>query len=66
MRVGVSTGTIKRFEKTGQISVDTLLAIALVLGTADDFDNNLFRPRTAVPVDNPNEATGAPQRGWIK
>ena len=64
-RAGVSTGTIKRFEKIGQISVDSLLAIAFVLGSSDDFDN-LFKPRKAIPVDDPNEAAHAPQRGRIK
>ena len=36
-RVGVAEGTIKRFEKTGEIQLRSLLAIALVLGRLDEF-----------------------------
>jgi len=66
-RAGISTGTIKRFEKTGQISVESLLGIALVLGASDEFDN-LFQPKTTAPAstDDPTEASRAPQRGRIK
>ncbi|MBQ2593048.1 MAG: helix-turn-helix transcriptional regulator [Candidatus Riflebacteria bacterium] len=41
-RIGVSTGTIKRFEKTGEIQFHALAKIALVLGRLDDFDE-LFK-----------------------
>ena len=36
-RVGVAEGTIKRFERTGEVQFRTLLGIALVLGRLDDF-----------------------------
>lgn len=36
-RVGVAVGTVKRFEKTGEIQFRHLLQIALVLGRLDDF-----------------------------
>ena len=35
---GVSYGSIKRFETTGQISLDSLLHITHVLGKLSDFD----------------------------
>ena len=40
-RSGVSLGSIKRFERTGEISLTSLLKLAFVLGYEDDF-NNLF------------------------
>ncbi len=36
-RSGVSLGSIKRFERTGKISLSALLDIALVLGRLEDF-----------------------------
>ena len=41
-RIGVSTGTIKRFEKTGEIQFHALVKIALVLDRLDDFED-LFK-----------------------
>ncbi|HJN38364.1 MAG TPA: helix-turn-helix transcriptional regulator [Gammaproteobacteria bacterium] len=36
---GVSYGTLKKFEQKGQISLESLLKIALALGEMDDFDH---------------------------
>ena len=36
-RSGVSLGSVKRFESSGQISLESLLKISLVLGCLDDF-----------------------------
>lgn len=36
---GVSLGSLKRFETTGQISLESLLKLALVLECLDDFSN---------------------------
>ena len=36
---GVSLGSLKRFEKSGQISLESLLKLALVLDCLDDFLN---------------------------
>ena len=36
---GVSLGSIKRFETSGEISFESLLKIALVLNCLDDFKN---------------------------
>lgn len=35
---GVSLGSIKRFERTGQISLESLLKLAHLLDRLDDFD----------------------------
>jgi transcriptional regulator with XRE-family HTH domain len=37
-RSGVSLGSIKRFERTGQISFESLLKVAYLLGRLVDFD----------------------------
>jgi transcriptional regulator with XRE-family HTH domain len=37
-RSGVSWGSVKRFERTGLIALDSLLKIALVLDCLSDFD----------------------------
>ena len=36
---GVSLGSVKRFESSGEISLESLLKIALVLNCLDDFKN---------------------------
>lgn len=38
---GVSYSVLKKFERTGQISLESLLKLALVLGSMEDF-NTLF------------------------
>ena len=38
-RAGVSWGSLKRFERAGLISLDSLLRIALVLDCLGDFDS---------------------------
>jgi len=40
---GVSYGSLKKFEQTGQISLESLLKLAVVLGRIDDF-KALFEP----------------------
>ena len=66
-RSGISPGTIKRFEKTGHISIDSLLKIALVLDASGEFDG-IFKPRTAAPasIDELIDTPRMPQRGRIK
>ena len=41
LRSGVSLGSIKRFERTGKISLESLLKLALVLKSLEAF-NSLF------------------------
>ena len=42
-KVGIAIGTLKRFEKTGEIQFNHLLGIALVLGRLDEF-SGIFAP----------------------
>jgi transcriptional regulator with XRE-family HTH domain len=42
-RSGVSLGTLKRFERSGKISLESLLNLALTLGSLDEF-STLFKP----------------------
>ena len=42
-RSGVSLGSIKRFERTGEISLSSLIKLAMVLGYEEDF-NELVCP----------------------
>jgi len=43
-RCGVSLGSIKRFEQSGQISLESLLKIAHLLGKLNDFESILNPP----------------------
>ncbi len=42
-RSGVSLGSLKRFENTGKISLESLLKLAHLVGRLNDFDN-VFQP----------------------
>ena len=46
-RSGVSYGSIKRFETTGQISFESLLKLAHILNRLEDFDS-VFKPIESV------------------
>jgi transcriptional regulator with XRE-family HTH domain len=48
LRSGVSLGSLKIFEKKGQISLISLLKLAFVLECLDDF-KNLARPHIQTP-----------------
>jgi transcriptional regulator with XRE-family HTH domain len=37
-RANVSLGSYKRFERTGQVALDSFIRIAFILGRLDDFD----------------------------
>ncbi|MBI2257692.1 MAG: helix-turn-helix transcriptional regulator [Flavobacteriia bacterium] len=43
-RAGISLGSLKRFEQTGEISFNSLLKIAHVLDVLEDFEN-LFKEK---------------------
>lgn len=43
-RSGVSYGSIRRFEETGNISLSSLLRIASILGYLEDFESLFDRP----------------------
>ena len=38
-RAGVNLHTLRKFERTGKVSLDILLKLAIVLGVLDDFEN---------------------------
>jgi transcriptional regulator with XRE-family HTH domain len=48
---GVSLGSVKRFELTGEISLSSLLRIAVVLGFEDDFEQ-LFARKNYQSIDD--------------
>lgn len=53
-RSGVSYGSLKKFEQTGQISLESLLKLALILKSIDGF-HNLFaplKPEMALSLDD--------------
>ncbi len=66
-RSGVSLASLKRFESTGQISLESLLRLSLVLGALQDFDN-LFvvaqRPR--ITLDEIIAESTTRKRGRVK
>jgi hypothetical protein len=61
-RAGISLGSLKRFERTGEISLDRLLRIAFVLGARDGFDH-LFAPRDPRSLDEIIAEPPSRQRG---
>lgn len=48
---GVSFGSIKRFETTGKISLESLLKVAFVLGVLDDFDHLFVKREVPKSID---------------
>jgi transcriptional regulator with XRE-family HTH domain len=48
-RSGVSLGSLKRFENTGKISLDSLLKLMHLLGRLNEFDNLLLQKE--IPYD---------------
>jgi transcriptional regulator with XRE-family HTH domain len=44
-RTGISLGSIKRFEQTGQVSLESLLKMAHLLDKLSDFENILNPPK---------------------
>lgn len=47
---GVSYGTLKKFEQKGQISLESLLKIALALEELDEFDRLFVQNRDNLPL----------------
>ncbi len=64
-RSGVSLGSIKRFERTGEISLKSLLNIALVLRHLDDFRAVFKAADTPLSLFN-EEASTQRKRGSRK
>jgi transcriptional regulator with XRE-family HTH domain len=67
-RSGVPLGTLKQFEHTGKISLESLLALSLALGTSHEFDG-LFttaQSNTGVSLDELMKTPKQRKRGSIK
>ncbi|MCG8461725.1 MAG: helix-turn-helix domain-containing protein [Holophagales bacterium] len=60
-RSGVSLGSLRRFERSGRISLDHLLRLAFALGRLDDFDA-LFQPPPARSLAELEKQHETPQR----
>lgn len=65
VRSGVSLGTIKRFERFGEISLKSLIDIALVLDCLDDFEE-LFKVNKTPTSLFENNTDKQRKRGTIK
>lgn len=66
-RSGISLASLKRFEQTGKISLESLLKIALVLNSLEDF--KLLFQKSAKPIMSLDEIIEEPskrQRGRKK
>ncbi|MEM8583527.1 MAG: helix-turn-helix transcriptional regulator [Bacteroidota bacterium] len=50
-RSGVSLGSLKRFEQSGQISLDNLLKLARILGKLEEFDRVLSIPEDMEAIE---------------
>lgn len=48
-RSGVSLGSIKRFERSGQISFESLLKLAHVMDRLNDFDSLFLKNESEIP-----------------
>lgn len=67
LRSGVSLGSIKRFERTGNISLISLLSLAITLGRLDDFDQ-VFQHKedlSKMTIDDMLRPERTPKRGKI-
>ena len=65
LRSGVSLGSLKRFERTGEISVKSLIDIANALGCLEDLDN-LFQNNTPITSLFEAKEVKVRKRGSIK
>ena len=51
-RSGVSLGSMKRFEMSGQISLESFLKLLLILKRLDDFDGILKDKEDMIHIEN--------------
>ena len=49
---GVSLGSIKRFEQTGQISFESLLKLAFILGRLSEFESLFVSQNNLKSIEN--------------
>lgn len=67
-RSGVPLSTLKQFEHTGKISLESLLALSLALGTSHEFDG-LFataHSSTGISLDDLMKTPKQRKRGSVK
>jgi transcriptional regulator with XRE-family HTH domain len=64
-RAGVTVASLRRFERTGAVSLENLIRIALALGVASEF-SQLFPPRETRSLDEIIAAPKQRQRGKRK
>ncbi len=65
LRSGVSEASLKRFEQTGQISLDSLLKLAFCLGRLDDVAGLFIPPPAASMEDLERRQERRPKRGSL-
>ncbi len=68
-RSGVSLGSLKRFENGGQISLESLLKLSVILECLNDFDKIAAKiPQTINSLDEilKEKDTKVPKKGKIK
>ena len=53
----VSFGSLKRFERTGEISLESLIKIAYALGRTADFKRLFWRKTAQLPSSSPIDIT---------
>ena len=51
LKSGVSLGTIKRFETSGQIAFESLLKLAYLLNAIDDFNLLFYRDEKLIEIE---------------
>ena len=65
-RAGVSLGSLKRFESTGQISLESLLKLAHAVGALADFDALFSTQKNRSSLFEPTNKIKKRQRGKLK
>lgn len=68
-RAGVSWGSLKRFERTGQISLESLLKLSLALDSLMDFDQvcpDRSQNPTGASLDDILRQPTSRKKGWLK
>ena len=66
LRSGVSLGSLKRFESTGQISLESLLKLAHAVNALEDFDELFQTNKAPVSLFHEKQTNKARQRGKLK
>ena len=68
LRSGVPLSTLKQFEHTGKISLESLLALSLALGTSHEFDGLFATAQSSagVSLDDLMKTPKQRKRGSVK